>query len=504
MSDGTLSPLEKERHVVGMALRDTAFLEYLHAQMLATDWLNLTHRAIVESAHAAYTLVGRLPEPADTIIAGERIGHGPALERSGGTSTVEGLKAATVSVEFGRQFVTDLHLLADQRALNDAGNYIADLLKKNEPDPIGVATQHLLGLGTRRHPGQWSSAGDVVNDILQGISGELPLDASLSFSRIDALDGPIIGWKPGWMVTLATISHVGKTVLSLNAASRFSRHNNAAILYLAYEQEKRELGRMLLSMWTGPHVPWLLREAPPAQRVVVSPTRIQLLELSAAERKKAVSAARGYGYSFHDGEATARERLELANAAGHVKRMNFTFDTARQDIAQVRANVRRFARMHPDVPLWVFLDYAQIARAENAGRGRTEELTFLSRQIKISAGTDLDGRGSWWANVQFNREADKALITANPDDLPLDIYNQYMLNGTGAFEQDSDVLMFAHRADRHPKRTAAARGKVWSKTDIGFGKNRPTGMIVNTSCWMNMVNLSVVNEHYPVVQETPA
>ena len=79
-----------------------------------------------------------------------------------------------------------------------------------------------------------------------------------------------------------------------------------------------------------------------------------------------------------------------------------------------------------------------------------------------------------------------------------------MLNGTGAFEQDSDVLMFAHRADRHPKRMADARGKVWSKTDIGFGKNRPTGMIVNTSCWMNMVNLSVVNEHYPVVQETSA
>jgi replicative DNA helicase len=184
--------------------------------------------------------------------------------------------------------------------------------------------------------------------------------------------------------------------------------------------------------------------------------------------------------------------------------MNFTFDTARQDIAQVRANVRRFARMHPDVPLWVFLDYAQIARAENSGKGRTEELTFLSRQIKISAGTDLDGRGSWWANVQFNREADKALLTSNPDDLPLEIYNQYMLNGTGAFEQDSDVLMFAHRADRHPKRMAAARGKVWSKTDIGFGKNRPTGMIVNTSCWMNMVNLSVVNEHYPVVQETSA
>ena len=75
MSDSTLSSLEKERHVVGMALRDTDFLEYLHAQMLATDWLNLTHRAIVESAHAAYTLVGRLPEPADTIIAGERIGH---------------------------------------------------------------------------------------------------------------------------------------------------------------------------------------------------------------------------------------------------------------------------------------------------------------------------------------------------------------------------------------------------------------------------------------------
>ena len=122
MSDGTLSPLEKERHVVSMALRDAAFLEYLHAQMLATDWLNLTHRAIVESAHAAYTLVGRLPEPADTIIAGERIGHGPALERSGGIQTVEELKSATISVEFGRQFVTDLHLLADQRALNDAGN----------------------------------------------------------------------------------------------------------------------------------------------------------------------------------------------------------------------------------------------------------------------------------------------------------------------------------------------------------------------------------------------
>ena len=115
MSDGTLSPREKERHIVGMALRDAAFLEYLHAQMLATDWLNLTHRAIVESAHAAYSLVGRLPEPADTIIAGERIGHGPILERSGGIGTVEELKSATVSVEFGRQFVTDRRPACAQR-----------------------------------------------------------------------------------------------------------------------------------------------------------------------------------------------------------------------------------------------------------------------------------------------------------------------------------------------------------------------------------------------------
>ena len=77
MNDGTLSPLEKERHIVSMALRDIAFLEYLHAQMLTADWLNLSHRVIIESAHAAYTLLGRLPEPADTLVAGERIGHGP-------------------------------------------------------------------------------------------------------------------------------------------------------------------------------------------------------------------------------------------------------------------------------------------------------------------------------------------------------------------------------------------------------------------------------------------
>jgi hypothetical protein len=167
----------------------------------------------------------------------------------------------------------------------------------------------------------------------------------------------------------------------------------------------------------------------------------------------------------------------------------------------------------PDAALWIFLDYAQIARAENSGKGRTEELTFLSRQIKISAGTDLDGRGSWWANVQFNREADKALVASDPAgrsvrDSPLQIYNQYMLNGTGAFEQDSDVLAdcrsrtFAHRADRHPRRMNSARGNPWSRLDIGFGKNRPTGMIVNTTCWMNMVNLAVVNQQFPIFQET--
>ena len=501
MSD--LSPLEKEEFVIGLALKDPLFLEYVSNRMLTTDWLHVGHRAIVESANLAFTLTGKAPSPMDIVISAQRLGHGEVIEREGGIEALEKMAQTSLSVEFGRQFVADLHLEADCRALNDAGLYIADLVKKKgNADPIGLATQHLLGLSTRRNPGEWVNVNQVVGDILGSISGEIPLDHALSFTRVDALDGPLIGWKPGWMVTLATISHVGKTVLSLNAASRFARYNNAAILYLAYEQERRELSRMLLAMWCGPHIPWILLQPQPAQRVVLSPIRIQLLELSAEERGKAVKAATNYGYRLSDAPASERERVEMANAAAHISRMNLTFDTARLDISQVRANVRRFARMNPDAPLWIFLDYAQIARAENSGKGRTEELTFLSRQIKISAGTDLDGRGSWWANVQFNREADKALVASDPDDSPLQIYNQYMLNGTGAFEQDSDVLMFAHRADRHPRRMNSARGNPWSRLDIGFGKNRPTGMIVNTTCWMNMVNLAVVNQQFPIFQET--
>lgn len=487
---------DREEYVLARLLHDAGFIDYANQVLLPGDWQSVNALALYKAIQEAHRSTGSAPSAVEIMAVADSLGLTERLKNAGGDGYIQRIGALQVSEDMARQFIWDLQTAA--RALARLGEELKELATSGQGDVIALAEEKMQALAGRRSPIAWASAGEVVDNILASISGEKPLDDALSFSGISALDGPVVGFQPGRVVTLATLSHMGKTVVALNAAAGFAAAG-AAVLYFAYEQEERELGRMLLSSRTGPHMPWILERPEPKKRLCLTPRRVQLLELSPQKRAQAISAAHKYGQNDVNILLTPDEQLELANAALHVRRMTITFDTARLGIAYMRSAIRRFTRLYPNTFVWAFLDYFQIARDDKPSRRtKADELADMSRQIKLSAGTDLDGRGSWWVNAQFNREADRALAQSPADSLPLEIYNQYMLKDSGSCEQEADVILFGHRADRHPKRVNLARGKAWSQIDFGFAKNRPTGIITNTTAWMNMLNLSVTDEQYPI------
>lgn len=140
-----------------------------------------------------------------------------------------------------------------------------------------------------------------------------------------------------------------------------------------------------------------------------------------------------------------------------------TFDSAAQTMSDIRRKTRKMSRIHKDKQLVVVIDYLQIIRAENRNMSEYERITSISKELKELA-KEFDIPVVCLAQLNRGNEGrnDKRPMMSD-------------LRGSGAVEQDADIVGLLHREDYYEQDTANHNNEI--EINVAKNRNSKTGLV---------------------------
>lgn len=138
------------------------------------------------------------------------------------------------------------------------------------------------------------------------------------------------------------------------------------------------------------------------------------------------------------------------------------FDQPNCTIPDMITECRRLRRENPDKPMVVMLDYLQLLQWHRKAANRQEEVSGMSRELKIMA-RELQ------ADVVALSQLSRA-VEQRQDKRPM----LSDLRESGSIEQDADKVMFLYRDDYYDKET---ENKNIVEVIIAKHRNGPTGTV---------------------------
>ena len=121
------------------------------------------------------------------------------------------------------------------------------------------------------------------------------------------------------------------------------------------------------------------------------------------------------------------------------------------------------SRIHKDKQLVVVIDYLQIIRAENRNMSEYERITSISKELKELA-KEFDVPVVCLAQLNRGNEGrnDKRPMMSD-------------LRGSGAVEQDADIVGLLHREDYYEQDTANHNNEI--EINVAKNRNSKTGLV---------------------------
>ena len=254
-----------------------------------------------------------------------------------------------------------------------------------------------------------------VRSLLDPSTGDRGL--ATGFSRLDAMVG---GLRGGELVIVAGRPAMGKTALALNIAAHVARHRPVALFSL--EMSKESL----------------------MQRLLCAEARID-------------------SHRFRDGYLSKEERRRLSAALTRISELRLLIDDAGTiNVMEIAGRCRRIQSEH-GLAL-VVVDYLQLLASGAKTQNRTQEITEISRNLKLIA---RDLGVPVIVLSQLSRAAE--LRTNNHRPQLSD------LRDSGSIEQDADLVAFIFREEVYKPDREELRGKA--ELIIGKQRNGPIGRV---------------------------
>ena len=236
---------------------------------------------------------------------------------------------------------------------------------------------------------------EITNEIRDEEGGG---KVKLGFKRLDKMLG---GLRPGSLNILAARPAMGKTALAINMAANVAANQNPVAIF-SLEMSKQEIAQRLMSSSMNK----------PVNEII-------------------------YSRKMDEGD-----KKQIMNALGKLSEFPIYIDdnsdtnpvTMKSKLTQLNANPKTKPRL-------VIVDYLQLMTLPGSGgRSRNEEITAISRSLKILA---KDFGIPIIALSQLSRGA------AQRDDHTPQLSD---LRDSGAIEQDADTVMFIDRPDYYKKK----------------------------------------------------
>lgn len=271
-------------------------------------------------------------------------------------------------------------------------------------DIVDQAQQGIYDVTARRQGDDVSALGDMLQPTFDEVEalakGGLTRGLLTGFADLDRL---LNGLQPGQLIVVAGRPAQGKSTMGLDVARNVSIKQGLTSVIFSLEMSKLEIMVRLLS----------------------------------AEARVPLSNLRSGQLTDDDWVRMARRSAEISDAPLYVD------DSPNLTLMEIRAKARRMCQRQ-DLKL-VVVDYLQLMTSPTArAESRERELADLSRGLKLLA---KELSVPVIAVAQLNRESEK-----RQDHRP----QLSDLRGSGAIEQDADVVIMVHRDDYYDKESPRA------------------------------------------------
>ena len=384
--------IEAEKSVLGAAMLSTEALLDVVETVKERDFYDANHREIFK----AIVDLNAKNSPVDTITVSEELKRRGTLEMVGGRAYLGALSSEIPTTANAEEYAK---IVAEKSSVRKLIETASDVAAKGYEGSMEATTlldyaeQGIFEISQSRHRGQYAHIKDVLLENIEIIDRAAQLDGGLTgiTTGFKELDEKTSGLQKSDLIILAARPAMGKTAFALTVALNAATRGNASVMLFSLEMSKEQLGQRLLAMQS----------------------RVDMQNLKKGNLQRS------------DWDDINEALGELSKATIHID------DTAGISIMEMKSKCRR-VKAESGLDL-VIIDYLQLMNPEGRADSRTQEISVISRNLKLLA-RELD------CPVLVLSQLSRAPETRS-DHRPM----LSDLRESGSIEQDADMVLFLYR-----------------------------------------------------------
>ena len=424
----SLMDKEAEQAVLGSMMTEKSIIPRIEALLGSTSdaFFTTDHQLIYTAILSVYNR----SKDVDPILVANELNRVDQLNRVGGSDYLYELQAPIVETESAESYAEILREKATRRRLIKTSTQIRELAQDETLDIHEVLDQSqesILELGQtggRRGFEQLRTLLRQAIDVIEKLFHKQDRYLGVPTGFVD-FDDMTSGLQPGNFVIIAARPSMGKTTLVLNMAQNIAIEQGLPVAIFSLEMPASDIALRMLS----------------------SESQIDFGRL-------------------RTGRFSPEYWAPLGQSAGRLSDTNILINDNRgMTIQGLRAEARRLKAEHENLAL-IIVDYLQLLRGTGRYNAREQEISEISRGLKILA---------WEINVpvlacaQLSREVER-----RPNKQP----QLSDLRESGAIEQDADLVAFLYREDYYDDPDDYTDDTVEAYLLIKKQRNGPTGNVM--------------------------
>ena len=413
---------EAEKSVLGAAMLSKDALFDVMEVVKPADFYDENHKEIFQ----AMIDLNRKNAPVDALTVAEELKKRNSLEMVGGRAYIASLSSMTPTTSNDMEYGRIVEEKASVRRIIETADDIVTKGYDGTMDAnqmLDYAESGIFEISQARQKGQYSHIRDVLVENLAIIDRAEQMDGGLTgittgFSKLDEMTS---GMQKSDLIILAARPAMGKTAFALSLARNAAVKGKASVMIFSLEMAKEQLTQRLLSM--------------------ESKVDLQTLKTGRLERRD------------WDDLNVALDILSNSNI--HID------DTAGISIMEMKSKCRRL-KAEAGLDL-VIIDYLQLMNPEGKADSRTQEISVISRNLKLLA-RELDC--PVLVLSQLSRAPEQ-----RTDHRPM----LSDLRESGSIEQDADIVIFLYRDEYYNKEDTEKPGEC--EVIVAKHRSGPTGSV---------------------------
>ncbi len=420
---------EAERSVLGSILIDNQSFYRVASSIQSGDFYKDSHRVIFES-------MSRLAEQSreiDLVTLKDELAKKALLDKAGGAAYISSLVDGIPDIGNIERYAHIVKEKSTLRRLIIMGNKVMRAASEAPSEPsevLGLAERAIYEIAEGNMETGFVGINKITRTNIEAIE-KLSENRSMltgldtGFDRFNAMTS---GFQPSDLIILAARPSMGKTSFMLNMAEAMAIPDKAgtrspeslkSVGIFSLEMSKEQLGLRILSSEAG--------------------VSNQLIRA---------------------GMLSEKNSRDLAEASGRISRSKIWIDDAAGiDIMEMRAKARRLKMEHGlDI---LMVDYLQLMQAKGKTESRNQEISQISRGLKMIA---KELHVPLLSLSQLSRRPEQRAGDHRPQLADL--------RESGSIEQDADLVCFIYRDEIYNKES---EDKGIAEIIIGKQRNGPIG-----------------------------